>query len=123
MTAAYIGSFILVVALYAQSSSGLSTAGPPRPRPIRHHPGGTGSGSERRSTTILDGLPKKKQALVVLAPQFGDFDSAEYAEQLGAVAKDLAAADIALRFVGIGAPVRGGVSQLSMDLQKIQSSG
>lgn len=32
----------------------------------------------------------------------GDFDSAEYAEQLAAVTDDLAAADIGLRFVGIG---------------------
>ena len=55
------------------------------------------------STTILAGLDGRR-ALVVLSPQLGDFDSAEYAEHLAAVADDLSAAGIALRFVGIGEP-------------------
>lgn len=55
------------------------------------------------ATTILQGLEGKK-ALVVLTPQLGDFDSAEYAEHLGAVVNDLEDAGIALRLVGIGEP-------------------
>jgi hypothetical protein len=53
------------------------------------------------SASILAGL-EGKRALVVLAPQLGDFDSAEYAEQLSAVVDNLAAANIGLRIVGIG---------------------
>ena len=51
---------------------------------------------------VLQGLTSGQRALVVLAPQLGDFDSAEYAEQLAAAYGDLGAADIGLRFVGIG---------------------
>jgi len=48
----------------------------------------------------LDGLGKR--ALVVVMPQLGDFDSAEYAEFLSAVIADLDEASIDLRVVGIG---------------------
>jgi hypothetical protein len=53
------------------------------------------------SASILAGL-EGKRALVVLAPQLGDFDSAEYAELLSAAGDNLTAAGIELRFVGIG---------------------
>jgi len=55
------------------------------------------------TASILAGL-EGQRVLVVLSPQLGDFDSAEYAEQLAAVGEDLASAGISLRFVGIGAP-------------------
>jgi len=48
----------------------------------------------------LDGLGQR--ALVVVMPQLGDFDSAEYAEFLSAVAADLAEASVDLRVIGIG---------------------
>jgi hypothetical protein len=51
--------------------------------------------------SILAGV-EGKRVLVVLAPQLGDFDSAEYAEQLAAVVGELDEAGISLRFVGIG---------------------
>jgi hypothetical protein len=57
--------------------------------------------SSRTSAHVLAGL-EGKCALVVLVPQLGDFDSAEYAELLSAVLDDLDAAGIGLRFVGIG---------------------
>jgi len=40
--------------------------------------------------------------LVVVMPQLGDFDSAEYAEMLSAVEEDLKSAKIALRVIAIG---------------------
>lgn len=45
--------------------------------------------------------PTKKVLLVVM-PQLGDFDSAEYAEQLCALLPDLKKANVDLRIVGIG---------------------
>eukprot|EP00639_Heterosigma_akashiwo_P033870 CAMPEP_0194714720 /NCGR_PEP_ID=MMETSP0296-20130528/6391_1 /TAXON_ID=39354 /ORGANISM="Heterosigma akashiwo, Strain CCMP2393" /LENGTH=186 /DNA_ID=CAMNT_0039614047 /DNA_START=14 /DNA_END=571 /DNA_ORIENTATION=- len=44
----------------------------------------------------------KKKTLVVVMPQLGDFDSAEYAELLASVLDDLRAADIDLRVIGLG---------------------
>jgi hypothetical protein len=49
---------------------------------------------------FLDDL--KKKCLVVVMPQLGDFDSAEYAEMLNYVLPDLKAANICLRIIGIG---------------------
>uniref|UniRef100_A0A7S3QH17 Uncharacterized protein n=1 Tax=Chaetoceros debilis TaxID=122233 RepID=A0A7S3QH17_9STRA len=43
-----------------------------------------------------------KYAMVVVMPQLGDFDSAEYAEMLAAVEDDLKLANISLRIIGIG---------------------
>ena len=43
-----------------------------------------------------------KKTLVVVMPQLGDFDSAEYAEFLSAVREDLKQANICLRVIGIG---------------------
>jgi len=48
----------------------------------------------------LDGLGNR--ALVVVMPQLGDFDSAEYAEFLSAVTADLDEASVDLRVIGIG---------------------
>ena len=50
----------------------------------------------------LEGLPSSRRALVVVLPQLGEFDSAEFCEQLSAVADDLERASIALRVIGIG---------------------
>eukprot|EP00531_Pseudo-nitzschia_arenysensis_P005265 CAMPEP_0116151984 /NCGR_PEP_ID=MMETSP0329-20121206/20401_1 /TAXON_ID=697910 /ORGANISM="Pseudo-nitzschia arenysensis, Strain B593" /LENGTH=273 /DNA_ID=CAMNT_0003648659 /DNA_START=224 /DNA_END=1046 /DNA_ORIENTATION=- len=44
----------------------------------------------------------KEHVLVVIMPQLGDFDSAEYAELLGCVKEDLRRAKISLRVIGIG---------------------
>ena len=53
-----------------------------------------------KSARVLDGVPGK--SLVVVLPQLGEFDSAEYCEQLVAVTDDLRDANIGLRVVGIG---------------------
>lgn len=45
---------------------------------------------------------KDEYILVIVMPQLGDFDSAEYAEQLSCVLEDLRRAKITLRVVGIG---------------------
>lgn len=42
------------------------------------------------------------KALVVVLPQLGEFDSAEFCEQLSAIDDDLTAADLTLRVIGIG---------------------
>ena len=47
-------------------------------------------------------LKTRKKWLVVVMPQLGDFDSAEYAELLTCVISDLQEANIELRVVGIG---------------------
>jgi len=43
-----------------------------------------------------------QKALIVVMPQLGDFDSAEYAEQLVAIQNDLDNAKMSLRIIGIG---------------------
>ena len=53
-----------------------------------------------KSARVLDGITGK--SLVVVLPQLGEFDSAEYCEQLVAVTDDLRDANIGLRVVGIG---------------------
>ena len=53
-----------------------------------------------KSARVLDGVQGK--SLVVVLPQLGEFDSAEYCEQLVAVTDDLRDANIGLRVVGIG---------------------
>eukprot|EP00951_Prasinocladus_malaysianus_P043679 scaffold549577_cov48-Prasinocladus_malaysianus.AAC.1 len=40
--------------------------------------------------------------VAALVPQLGDFDSAEYCEQLAAVFQDLKQANVGLRLIGIG---------------------
>lgn len=54
--------------------------------------------------TLLDAnvISPRRKTLVAVVPQLGEFDSAEYAEQLVAVEDDLSAAGITLRMVGIG---------------------
>ena len=53
----------------------------------------------------LSGIPEQSAAVVVvLMPQLGDFDSAEYAEQLAAVSGDLEQAGVSLRVIAIGGP-------------------
>lgn len=54
-----------------------------------------------RAVSPLDGLAGRR-SLVVVLPQYGEFDSSEYCEQLLAVEEELASAAIALRVVGIG---------------------
>lgn len=73
----------------------------------------------KRQTTALDGVMRTRNifetltamvtsnesdefVLVVVMPQLGDFDSAEYAELLASVAEDLRRAKITLRVIGIG---------------------
>lgn len=46
--------------------------------------------------------PSEQKSLVILMPQLGDFDSAEYAELLAAVKPDLDDANLSLRIIGIG---------------------
>ena len=56
-------------------------------------------------TTIINtnNKPSKEEyVLVVVMPQLGDFDSAEYAELLSCVQEDLRRAKIKLRVIGIG---------------------
>lgn len=60
-------------------------------------------------TTILKNILGGKNddnedtyTLVIVMPQLGDFDSAEYAEMLVAVEEDLTKAKISLRVIGIG---------------------
>ena len=56
-------------------------------------------------TSIIDTGSKseaKEHVLVVIMPQLGDFDSAEYAELLACVQEDLRRAKISLRVIGIG---------------------
>ena len=45
---------------------------------------------------------KNAKSLIVISPQLGDFDTFEYAELLNACLPELQAADIDLRFIGIG---------------------
>ena len=59
--------------------------------------------SSGRASSLLEGA-KSCRTLVVCLPQLGEFDSAEYAEQLVAVDGALARADIELRVVSIGDP-------------------
>ena len=49
----------------------------------------------------LAGL-ESRRALVLVLPQLGDFDSAEFVEHIVAVEEDLARASVDLRIVGIG---------------------
>jgi AhpC/TSA antioxidant enzyme len=51
-----------------------------------------------------NGNPKSRnqKTIVIVMPQLGDFDSAEYAELLAAVKPDLDRANISLRIIGIG---------------------
>eukprot|EP00854_Cymbomonas_tetramitiformis_P019155 gene19155-22900_t len=56
--------------------------------------------SDGNAAPALEGLGPC--ALVVVLPQLGDFDSAEYAELLAAVGADLEDASIDLRVIGIG---------------------
>jgi hypothetical protein len=73
--------------------------------------------STGKQCRALDGIVKKndpagwlqdalgngnKKALVVVMPQLGDFDSAEYAEMLSAVEEDLKKSNIDLRIIAIG---------------------
>ncbi len=56
-------------------------------------------------TSIIDTGSKseaKEHVLVIIMPQLGDFDSAEYAELLARVQEDLRRAKISLRVIGIG---------------------
>lgn len=56
-------------------------------------------------TSIIDTGSKsetKEHVLVIIMPQLGDFDSAEYAELLACVQEDLRRAKISLRVIGIG---------------------
>lgn len=65
--------------------------------------------------------------LVIVMPQLGDFDSAEYAEMLSAVQDDLKKAKIALRIIGIGdetsAKRFASFSGLDLDLIRMDKRG
>mmetsp|Transcript_68650 Transcript_68650/g.192434 ORF Transcript_68650/g.192434 Transcript_68650/m.192434 type:complete len:399 (+) Transcript_68650:88-1284(+) len=55
-----------------------------------------------RAGSSSNGGSGGRKALVVVMPQLGDFDSAEYATMLKQVLPDLKRANIALRIIGIG---------------------
>lgn len=61
-----------------------------------------GSNAKNPLAFLGDTLNSDQKALIVIMPQLGDFDSAEYAELLAAVKKDLDRAKISLRIIGNG---------------------
>jgi len=65
---------------------------------------GTDDLFEMMTTMIsINSKPRKEEyILVVIMPQLGDFDSAEYAELLSCIQEDLRRAKITLRVIGIG---------------------
>lgn len=76
---------------------------------------------------ILEKNRVSKYILVVVMPQLGDFDSAEYAEMLSAVEDDLDEAQISLRVIGIGdeasAQKFSSFNKLNLDLIRIDKTG
>jgi hypothetical protein len=69
----------------------------------------------------LEGLTRR--SLVVVLPQLGDFDTAEYVEQLMACEKELREAELDLRIIGIGdvqsAKKFSGFTGLSLDQLRV----
>ena len=60
------------------------------------------SSGTQQQTSILSQNNKRKKSLVVLLPQLGEFDSAEYVEFLTAAQPSLEQNDIDLHIIGIG---------------------
>ncbi|MBD2460301.1 AhpC/TSA family protein [Oscillatoria sp. FACHB-1407] len=58
--------------------------------------------SDGKQVSILEGCESADRLLVLVLPQLGDFDSLEYAWWLHRSAKELQAAEITVRAVGIG---------------------
>jgi hypothetical protein len=56
---------------------------------------------------MMNPFQPKKKTLLVIMPALGDFDTAEYAEQLCAVEQDLVRANIDLKMIGIGDQASG----------------
>jgi hypothetical protein len=74
-----------------------------------------------------DGAKNYDNILVIVMPQLGDFDSAEYAELLSAVQDDLESNKIALRIIGLGdttsAKRFAEFSGLKLDSIRVDSQG
>ena len=60
------------------------------------------SATDGQAVSPLQGVSSTRKSLVVLLPQLGEFDSAEFCEQLVALDGEMEAANIDLRVCGIG---------------------